>query len=141
MDLLDIVRTEWSFTGLEPVRVLDSNEFGNLLVEGADGRIWRICPEELSCEAVAPSHDGLADVRASEDWKMGALVERATASMGPPGEGRCFCLKVPGVLGGEYELHNMGTIEVGELIAFAGDLAAQLKDVPDGTQIKLEVAE
>jgi hypothetical protein len=116
MDLLDSVRTAWSFTGLAPRSIVDANAFGNLLVEDVDGRIWRICPEELSCSVVAPSRRELGDLQTSgdfrEDWGMDRLVVLATSVLGTPGEGRCFCLKIPAVLGGRYERGNLATITV-----------------------------
>jgi hypothetical protein len=139
MQLLETVRRAWGFTGLVPGRVLDINPFGNLLVEDAGGRIWRICPEELSCEPVATTQQELQQVRSADDWKMERLVALATDSLGAPGEGRCFCLKIPGVLGGKYEVANLGTIPVLELVAVSGDIASQIKDQPDGAKVRLRI--
>jgi hypothetical protein len=138
MDLVEIVREGWGFTGLVPARILDVNAFGNLLVEDAGARIWRICPEELSCEVVATSLEEVERISASDDWRMDHLVAVATVALGSPGVDRCFCLKIPGVLGGAYQLANVGAISIAELIAFAGDLASRIKDLPDGTQIELK---
>ena len=141
MALVDIVRRAWAFTGLVPRSIIDINAFGNLLVEDVGGRVWRICPEELSCEVVAPTVPSLEQLRASpdfqRDWAMQELVERATTTLGPPGEGRCFCLKLPGVLGGEYASTNLATISLSELIEFAGEMARQIEDVPDGGKVRI----
>jgi hypothetical protein len=78
MDLLDTIRTAWGFTGLDPSSIVDENAFGNLLVEDTTGRIWRLCPEELSCNPVASSARELEELRASPDfvidWEMQRLV-------------------------------------------------------------------
>jgi len=55
MALIEIVCEAWGFTGLVPERILAINAFGNLLVEDQAGHVWRICPEELSCDPVASS--------------------------------------------------------------------------------------
>jgi type VI secretion system (T6SS) immunity protein Tdi1 len=141
VELLDIVSRSWGFTGLIPLRVLDVNAFGNLLVEDEGGRVWRICPEELSCEIVAPTSRDLDRITSTEDWKMNRLVDVATAALGSPGVGRCFCLKVPGVLGGQYAAANIGTISIAELIAFAGDVATKIKDLPDGAKIEFKIVD
>jgi len=135
MELIEIVKDAWGFTGLIPVRVIDVNAFGNLLVEDADGRTWRICPEELSCKIAATTPQEIEKIRSSDDWSMGRLVDLATAAHGRPVEGRCFCLKIPAVLGGKYDVSNIGTVTIAELIAFSGDLASQIKDLPDGAPI------
>jgi hypothetical protein len=145
MELLDTIRTAWSFTGLVPLSIVDANAFGNLLVEDVDGRIWRICPEELSCSVVAPSRQELREIQTSrdfrEDWGMDQLVALATSVLGTPGEGRCFCLKIPAVLGGGYQRDNLATITVAELIAVSGDIALQIKDLPDGARVELKVVD
>jgi hypothetical protein len=141
VELVDIVRDSWGFTGLIPLRILEVNAFGNLLVKDKEGRVWRICPEELSCEIVAASSQDLEHITSSEDWKMTRLIDLATAALGSPGAGRCFCLKVPGVLGGQYATANIGTISIAQLIDFAGDVASQIKDLPDGAKIQFKIVD
>lgn len=145
MNLLDIIRAEWSFAGLDAAEVIDANPFGNVLVRDTRGQYWRICPEELSCELVARSIKECEQLRSSaefqEDWAMQTLVDLARYTLGPPGEGRCYCLKIPAVLGGAYDRTNLGTTTLSELIAAAGDMARQIKDLPDGATIKLSVVE
>jgi hypothetical protein len=63
------------------------------------------------------------------------------AKVGTIDHDRCFCLKLPAVLGGPYAEENFGTISRRELIAFSGDIARQIKDVPDGGQFKLKIVE
>jgi hypothetical protein len=141
MTLIEVVRSAWGFKGLVPVRILDINPFGNVLVEDAVGQVWRICPEELSCEPVTETQQGVHEIQSSDDWKMERMVELATAALGAPGVERCFCLKTPGVLGGEYAIGNVGTITVAELIAFSGDVASQIEDLPDGSKITFRVVD
>ena len=72
------------------------------------------------------------------DWHMDALVEKAEAEYGIQSKDRCFCLKIPAVLGGPYDIDNIGTVSRLELILFSGDIAEQIKDVPDGSQIEFK---
>jgi hypothetical protein len=141
--MIDTIRQTWGWTGLEPTEVLDINAFGNLLVRAVDGTFWRICPEELSCEKIARDTDGFAALSGQEDfqvdWQMTWLVELAERKLGPLPKGRCYCLKVPALLGGKYDDSNFGTNSLKELIAFSGDLAEQIRDVPDGGQIKIDI--
>ena len=145
MELLDIIEESWNFTGLKPCAIIEINRFGNLLVEAIDGSYWRICPEELSCETIASSSDEFRRLRSSTefqtDWEMQPLVELANAVLGPPPTGRCFCLKIPAVLGGAYDASNLGTITVSELLSVSGDIASQIKDLPNGTEVELEVVD
>jgi hypothetical protein len=141
--MIDIIRAAWGWTGLEPIEVVARNEFGNLIVCGADGTYWRICPEELSCEQIAPNAEEFARVAASEefriDWEMEPLVQLARKKLGPPGKGECYCLKVPAVIGGQYDASNLGLISQDELVSFSGDMACQIKDVPDGEKVHINI--
>jgi hypothetical protein len=143
MNLLEIVKSAWAFTGLSPRSVVDVNEFGNLLVDDFEGRVWLIRPEELSCRVVASSLHDLELLRETidfkEDWAMERLVETATALFGTPFTGRCFCLKIPAVLGGTYLKENLGTISVEELVAASGNMAEQIKDMPDETKVNIKI--
>jgi len=140
--LLTTIRESWGWTGLDPAAVTATNAFGNVIVRATDGAYWRICPEELSCKIVARDDvefDALwANETSQVDWRMTRLVEIAQATLGPVDADSCYCLKMPAALGGAYDAVNVGTITRRELLAFTGDVAEQLKDVPDGANIKFE---
>ncbi len=70
---------------------------------------------------------------------MTRFVVLAEQTLGPVQEGKCYCLKIPSVIDGKYEPENFGTISLKELISSSGDLAEQIKDVPDGEQIAIEL--
>jgi hypothetical protein len=140
--VLTIIRESWSWTGLDPTTVTATNEFGNLIVRATDGAYWRICPEELTCEIVARDEAAFNALWASEefqlDWQMTRLVGLARAALGPVSGERCYCLKRPAVLGGAYEAANLSTIARLELLALTGNVAEQIKDLPDGASVKFD---
>ncbi len=142
---LQAIRDSWGWTGLDPAAVAATNAFGNVLVRAANGAYWRICPEELNCEVVAGNDAEFDALMASEDfqidWQMTRLVLIAQTSLGPVADDRCYCLKIPAVLGGKYDATNFGTISRRELVAFAGEIAEKIKDVPDGKKVKFTFTE
>ncbi len=140
--MVDTIRKSWGWIGLDPAEVVATNQFGNVIVRAADGAYWRICPEEWSCDKVARDANEFAALSSGEDfrtdWEMARLVEVAREKLGSLSEGRCYCLKLPAVIGGSYEATNIGTISLAELISYSGDMAEQIKEVPDGgLEIKL----
>ena len=143
MNLIDELRKSWAWIGMEPVEIVSENDFGNLMIKDKDGKYWRLCPEELSCEIVAQNQKELEtlfhDQDFLHDWYMKALVEQAQLRLGPLTEGRKYCLKIAGILGGEYGGSNLATISLVELIRFSGYVAEQIKDLPDGAQVKFEI--
>jgi len=141
--MLEAIRKSWGWIGLEPAQVVVVNSFGNVIVRAVDGAYWRICPEEWSCEQIAQNADDFAVLSREEefqlDWQMTRLVELAKENLGPLPDGRCYCLKLPALIGGTYEATNLGTISLEELISFSGHMAEQIKELPDGGQIQLEI--
>ena len=145
MTLLDDVRSAWGWVGIKPVEYIDDNEFGNVILKDVRGQYWRLCPEDLYCKVVASSREELdrlsKDQAFLRDWYMRSLVDDAFQRLGALAPGRKYCLKIPGVLGGEYGGDNLGTISHDELIKASGHIARQVADLPDGASIKLIVSD
>ena len=65
-----------------------------------------------------------------EDW------ERAN---GPLAVSEHLAPKHPFVLGGEYKVENLYAVEAESDFAFRSQLAQQIRDLPDGAEVKLRV--
>lgn len=145
MDLLSEIRDAWGWVGIDPTEVVGQNDFGNLIIRDEDGKYWRICPEDVYCKVIANNQQELdnlsKDPEFLEDWRMSALIEAAKDNVGLLSEGRKYCLVVPGVLGGAYDASNIKSVPLIELIRFSGDLGRQIRDLPDGEQVQLKVAD
>ena len=143
MDILALVNQSWSWTGLNAKEVLAQNAFGNLILKSDTGKIWRIMPEELSCEIVAQSEADFESLSQTDDfqidWEMENLVHAACNALGAPPVGYVYYLVIPAVLGGKYEVENIRCVPLEELIGFSASFAEQIKDLPDGAEIKINV--
>jgi hypothetical protein len=139
------IKQWWGWVGIDPVEVVAMNAFGNLLIRDSNGKIWRLCPEDLYCEVVAANDAELSQLLQNakfvEDWEMRALVRAAHDKLGPLVEGRRYHLKIPAPLGGAYAADNMSAVPIEEIIAFSGDVAKQIKDLPEGAQVRLKVVD
>lgn len=142
--MIDSIKQGWHWSGLEPVEILIENKFGNLVVRDVDNKFWRICPEEAELTLLADNLTQLNALWHDEDfridWLMPALVQQAEQAYGELAEGKKFCLKIPGVLGGDYAVENIGVITFDELIRFSGHLAQQLHGLPDGSKVDFSFA-
>lgn len=141
--VLDVLRRSWAWALSEPMRVLDQNRFGNILVELVGGTIWRVCPEDLTVSKVADSSAQLAGLWADDefkvDWLVESWVEIAQSTLGPLAEGQCYGFKRWPVLGGTYDVENMAIKSLCEWLDVSGDVARQAKDLPPGTAFRIEV--
>lgn len=145
MNLIVEIARYWGWLGLVPEEVVAENDFGNVIVRATDGRYWRIIPEECECLVVAEDRASLDrlshDPDFLHDWYMRQLVELAREALGALPQGRKYCLKIPGILGGEYAAHNLGTASLHEIVGIAGDIAQKIQNLPDGAAIQLKVVD
>ncbi len=91
MSIIQEIRESWGWVGINPVEIVGENDFGNLMIRDAEGKYWRLCPEDAYCEVVANTRDELVRLSSDqgflEDWRMETLVEQARASFGELPEG------------------------------------------------------
>ncbi len=143
--LLTAVAEGWGWKLGKPVEILATNLFGNAIVKNDAGQFFRIMPEEWQCELIATSACELEEKRKSpefvHDWMMKRVVEVAERAHGPLADGQVYFLVTPGILGGKYDAENIRKISLRELLAYSGDMAQQIDDVPDGEQIRIVVKE
>jgi hypothetical protein len=143
VSVLEVLRTKWSWALSGVTRILAQNRFGNVLVELGDGSIWRVCPEDLIATNVAVSEAEFAglwkDQEFQADWTVGAWLDAAELALGPLQEGQCYGFKIWPMLGGTYDVENMAIKSMLEWLAVSGDVGSQIKDLPAGAAIRLDV--
>ncbi len=145
MNVIDEIKEAWGWIGIDPIAVVGENDFGNLIIEDSEGKYWRLCPEDLYCKIVANNREELdrlsVDQEFLADWYMEGLAEQAKDQLGVLIDGEKYCFVTPGTLGGEYAVSNIKTAPLLKMIRFSGDVANQIKELPDGAQIKLKVVD
>ena len=139
--MIETINKSWKWTGKTAKEIVAINDFGNIIFTTADGEYFRICPEELSCNLIARTPDDYDELQKDpdfiEDWEISEFVKLATETLGKLNEGEKYCLKLPAVFLGEYSAQNIGKAPHDKLISFAGEMAEKIKDLPDGTELKL----
>ena len=143
MNIINEIIESWGWVGVNPTEIVAENEFGNLIIKDADNKFWRLCPEDVYCEVVAESIDDynelINDNDFLNDWNMTIMVNEAIEMLGELKEGYKYYMVVPGVLNGEYSGTNIQTAPFIDIIRISGNLGKQIKDLPDGAEVKLEV--
>ncbi|WP_296722215.1 hypothetical protein [Erythrobacter sp.] len=144
MSLVEAVNEGWGWTGLTATRVVAQSPMGHLIVANADETLFYLDPDgmaiiPLGTEAEAQAH--LASDEAKQLWSGGALVEEGKKLFGEPPVGSVFTIKPHAMIEGRYEPENLCVMPLDELIRFTGDVAQQIKELPDGSQIQFEVTD
>ena len=142
-DTLELVKQHWDWIGLNPERLIAENEFGNLIMKDVDGKFWRLCPEEITCEVIAADDAAYNELVKSEefneDWFMELLLVAAKKKFPAElDEGVKYTLALPEPFGGEYNATNLRTVSLERIIQFSGDLGKEIKDLPDGAKVKVQ---
>lgn len=140
--LLEILRQQWAWAFEDPTQILMVNVFGNLLVACHDGTLWRVIPEELTARKIRDDKNLLAtfdDEAFREDWFLEDVADAALTALGPLHEGQCYAFKMWPILGGAFHSENMYLATMTEWLGVCGDVGRQIKDLPHGTKIRLDI--
>lgn len=111
------------------------NKFGDLTWVDEHGAVFHLNISEGTLEKVAADEDSflelLEDDDNASDWLMYPLVDIANEAGLTLAEGECYGFTELPILGGDYEIENLGTYPLAEYWKYCGDLHFQLKDVPE----------
>lgn len=125
--MVEQIRQHWGWVGLDPLEVIEENDFGNLLVKDIHHQYWRICPEDGYCCVVAHDLERLGNLARDpgflRDWQMLSLKKEAQQRLGALRPGQKYYMKTPGHLGGRYGGDNFGITTLHDLICRSGELA------------------
>jgi len=76
--LVRTISEAWGWIGLQPKRVVDTNAFGNAIVEDVQGKYWLIETDTTECEIISESNNSFdllkAGVDFEERWEMTGLL-------------------------------------------------------------------
>ena len=133
----------WSSILPTPVRVLQTNLFGDAFVLVRDGTVHMLERACHSAQRIALSEEEFW--REIEDdargWQLRRLADRCRLSGKILADGECYAFATLPVLGGEYTVQNIQITQWREWFAYTSDMFQQIKDFPDGTTVRLIVVE
>jgi hypothetical protein len=133
--------SSWAWLVPRVLTVWIMNRFGDLLLVFEDGSVHMLDVGRGSLERVADSRDDFANRidqgDNANDWLMIPLVDELRAAGLVPGPSECYSyVKLP-VLGGDY---TRGNVSIAHHYKAFGPIHEKLKDIPDGTIVKFDVA-
>jgi hypothetical protein len=118
------------------------NTFGDLFIVLEDGSVHHFATDTGQLEKLAGSRGQFADLIDKgdnvNDWLMILLVDKLISSGQRLELDKCYGYKILPLLGGSYTIDNVAIMSVEEYYPFLGYVYQKLKDLPDGTKIRLE---
>ena len=108
-----------------------------------DAGVVHFNPEDASMQPLAEDIEGWAQsILENYDELTGYPVAHAwQAHHGALQEGRRLVFKIPLILGGEADVNNVGNVDAIEGMCGRGYIYNQIRDLPDGTPIRLNVTD
>lgn len=143
-DVLAAVNKGWAWAGLEATDIHATSRMGHMLLSDAEGCFYYLDIDglrmlTLGSQEAAKAHFDKDETR--EIWQATDLVEGARQRLGEPPEGSVFTLSPRNWIDGQYSVENMVILPLAEIALLSGDLARQLKDLPDGSHVRIELGE
>lgn len=118
------------------------NRLADMFFVYADGSVHLLDVARGTLERVAVSRDDFAtrlnDTESAYHWLMIPLVNQLRVAGIQLAPGECYGFRRFPMFGGDYEVENFAPISVESYVAGCGSLHAQLKDVPDGTELRIK---
>ena len=134
--------SEWRWFVGEVQRVLLVSASGDLFLTDPDGKVFWLETGSGRLDQVAASvadfEAALADEINQQKWLLAEVVEALRSKGVSLGPGQCYGFCMLAVLGGAYDGDNRVAVTAREHFGFTGYLHGQIKDLPDGTQVKLK---
>ena len=134
---------EWRWKIGGGPRTVVLSRSGDAFVAKQDGTVdWLDCGAG-TCEQVAGSLDEfwqlLETPTRSRELLLTPVIEEFISRHGPFPPATCLGFTTLPILGGSYALDNRFLISATEHLAGTGDLNRQIRDIPDGTAVRIKI--
>lgn len=144
MSLLDAVNEGWGWSGLTAKKVHAISPMGHLLISDEEDCFYYLDTDGLALHALGNEQAAQTHFANEENkklWDAPGVVEQARVTHGDPPRGSVFTYEIAAMVEGDYSTDRMCILPLEELVLVSGSLANQIKDLPDGSQIAIEIEE
>ena len=120
------------------------NRFSDLFVVLEDGSIHMLDAGGGTFVKIAEDRNDFCvkidEENRANEWLMIPLVDEMVAAGVTLRVGECYGFKLSPVLGGQYTRDNIAVFPVWDYLGANGSIHEQIREVPDGAKVILEVA-
>lgn len=117
--------------------------FGDMFFEADAGGVFWLNTGTAEVERVAdnvPEFNTLLREEIADEWLLPGLVEALLEAGKVRAEGECYTyVTLPVFVEGEYTVENLHPVAAKEHFEITGSVLHQLDDMPDGTDVKIDI--
>jgi hypothetical protein len=119
------------------------NRFGDVIFVSTDGAVHLLDIGVGQVKQLAASREEFivkVDVDGNADnWLLISLTDKCVESGLTLDRSQCYSHKIAPVFGGEYIVGNIHVIDLAVNFSLLAQIHQQIKDLPDGTQVKFKL--
>ena len=141
-DSADRLTEDWTWLiGIDKTPIIVS-AIGDMFLKDPNGKIYWLDVGQGKFEIVADQHqdfeEKLKNIEQVNEWFMIDLTTALRLSGKGLKDGQLYSYKKLPVIGGDYTVDNFEPTDIEVHFCFAGQIQKQIKDLPDGTKIKVK---
>ncbi|UPG94689.1 T6SS immunity protein Tdi1 domain-containing protein [Luteibacter aegosomatissinici] len=142
-DAIDALAASWSWCIGDAFTPLLFTALGDMFYEADEGGIYWLNTGTAEVERVADDVDAFNQLLREEiadEWLLPPLIEALIDAGKVCAEGECYTyVTLPVFAEGEYTVENFNPVPAREHFELTGSVLQQLQDVPDGTDVNIDI--
>jgi hypothetical protein len=133
----------WLLINIREVIII--SKMGDMFLAGDDGSIYWLATDIGALSKVANNRKEFEQLLKDEDnidhWFLPSMVEKLIGNGKVLGKDQVYSFKKIPVIGGDYSLDNIEPTDLNVHFALSGQICEQIKDLPDGTPVKIKIGD
>lgn len=121
------------------------NAFGDLFLLGRNNEVHAFwlssCETKPIAKDIQTFESELRDPERRAEWLLEPIHEQLRGNGMNLKTGECYGWKLPPWLGGQFDIANIGIVPIGQLHGMYSDLYKQVKNLPDGSNVIIDIEE
>jgi enolase len=140
---LQALQAGWGWTGVDFAGILAASPMGHCIVADTGDVLHYLDPDMGTLTRVGDEGEMAAWLEQPENtvvWLADRLVAAARERLGPATGDEVYSLGLDAMAAGDYAHENLVKVPLAQLLLHSGDLARQLRDMPEGAGFTLRIA-
>jgi hypothetical protein len=143
-EAINALATSWGWRIDDAFTPLLFTAFGDMFYEADKGGVYWLNTGTAEVERVADNVEAFNQLLRediADDWLLPPLVEALIEAGKECDDGECYSyVTLPVFAEGEYVVENFDPVPIREHCDITGSVLKQLEDVPDGTDVSIDIS-
>ena len=142
IDSADILSC-WQWQTAEMRALIIVSFLGDIFFEGNDKAVYWLTTDNCNVTKVAENINAFDEMLNDENnidkWFLPSLVQKLIEAGKVLTENQVYSYKIMPFIGGEYSIENIEPVDMSVHFAFSGQICEQIRDLPNGTRVKIKL--